>query len=144
MVVSHKETADKNVCRHLLHSPTHRAVFFSRHETNIGSLRVDGAERIYAHLLFVATLALKADDTIYGCKQSVILATAHIVAWMDLRAALAHEDIARQYKLAVCALGAEALRFAVPSVAGGAHSLFVGEHLQIHAKHFFLHFHMQL
>lgn len=62
--------------------------------------------RVNAYLLLVSSLALEFYDTACKSKQCVVTAAANIVARMDLRASLAHEDIARKDILSVCALDA--------------------------------------
>ena len=54
---------------------------------------------------------------------------------MELRATLTHENVAREDELTVIALYAKALRMAVTTVTGGAHSLLVSEELKIHLEH---------
>ena len=70
-----------------------------------------------------------------GGGQNIWLQTGHVVAGMDARATLTHENVAREHELTVGALGAQTLRVAVAAVAGGAHSLFMREKLQIHLEH---------
>ena len=57
-------------------------------------------------LLFISSLAFEFHDTACKSKQCVVTATANIVARMDLRASLTHEDITREDILSVCALDA--------------------------------------
>ena len=62
-------------------------------------------------------------------EQGVVAALAHVDAGVDVGAALAHQDITRQHKLAVAALHAQALGLGVAAVLGGAAALLVGEEL---------------
>jgi hypothetical protein len=50
---------------------------------------------------------------------------------MDVRTALAVQDIAGLDKLAVRSLGAKALGLGITAVLGGSHALLVSEKLQI-------------
>ena len=60
---------------------------------------------------------------------------------MNVRATLLDEDIARQHKLAVCALHTKTLGLGVTAVLGGTHSFFMCEQLNIYLQHT-LHLHI--
>ena len=62
--------------------------------------------RVNAYLFFVSSLALEFHDAACKSKQCIVTAAANIVARVDLRAPLAHEDIAREDILPICALDA--------------------------------------
>src|SRR5690606_10929852 len=57
--------------------------------------------------------------------QRVVLAHADVYAGVEARAALAHDDAARQDGLAAVHLDAKALRFGVAAVPGGTAALFL-------------------
>src|SRR5690606_8895639 len=58
-------------------------------------------------------------------EERVVLATADVVAGVEVRTALADDDLARVHDLATEALDAEALRVRVATVARGARTLLV-------------------
>lgn len=91
---------------------------------------------IDADLLLVAAQALEAHDAVFLGKQGVILADAHVEAGMDVGAALTHQDVASQNELTIGALRAQTLAFAVAAVAGGAHTFFMSEQLNVYFKHY--------
>ena len=68
-------------------------------------------------------------------EQGVIAALAHVDAGVDVRAALADQDIAGQHELTVGALDAQTLGLGITAVAGGTHALFMGEKLQTYFQH---------
>src|SRR5690606_40698836 len=80
-------------------------------------LSSDDADRL------AATLGAELDGTGGQREQGVVLATADVVTGVELRAALADEDLARVDELAAEALDAEALGVGVAAVPGGAGTL---------------------
>ena len=67
--------------------------------------------------------------TVDQSKQSVIGATANIVAGMDVGSSLTDDDIAGKYALTVSGLYAQALGFAVTAVLGRTDTFFVSKEL---------------
>ena len=80
-------------------------------------------------------LGLETDDTVYLCKESVILAQAYVGAGMEVGTALANQNVAGEDELTISALGAETLGFAVTTVAGGAYALLMSKELQVDVHH---------
>ena len=70
----------------------------------------------YADLLAVAAHALERDAAVHQGKQGVVAAAADILTRMDMGAALADQDIAGEYELAVAALYAETCRLGIAAV----------------------------
>lgn len=91
---------------------------------------------IDADLLAVSAHALKLNLAVDEREQRIVRTAADVVAGVDVRAALLDEDVARKNELAVRALRAEALGLGITAVAGGTHSLFMCEQLQVYFKHF--------
>ena len=87
-------------------------------------------------LLAVLTQTLKADDAVSLGEQGIIRALAHVRAGVDVSAALAHQDVARQDELTVGALGAKTLGLGITAILRGAHTFFMGEELQRNVQHF--------
>ena len=94
-----------------------------------------GSLGVHADLFFAGVLRLETDDAIDLGEQGIVLADAHVVARMEVRAALAHEDVAGEHELAVRTLGSEPLALAVTAVARGTDALFMCKQLQIHLEH---------
>ena len=92
-------------------------------------------DRIDAALGLLLAQALETDDAVHQRKQRVIATDAAVRARMDVGAALTVEDVASQHKLAVGALGAQALGLAVAAIVGGTGALLMREELKIHRKH---------
>lgn len=86
-------------------------------------------------LLAVLAQALETDNTVSLGKEGIVGADAHVLAGVNVRAALAHQDIAGQNKLTVSTLGAQALGLRITAVLGGAHTFFMGEELQTDIQH---------
>ena len=59
---------------------------------------------VNADLLFAKVLGFKANNAVDGCKERIVLADADVGAGMEMRAALTHENIAREHELTVRAL----------------------------------------
>ena len=89
-----------------------------------------------ADLLAVAADALEADLAVGKGEQRVVAAAAHVLARMDVGAALTHQNVASQHELPVSALGAKALGLGITAVLGGAHTFFMGKELQRNVQHF--------
>ena len=85
--------------------------------------------RIYAYFTFVTTGTFIRNLTGNLGKQRIILTDTYVSAGMEVRAALANEDIARLADNAVMQLNAETLSFAVATVTCTAHPLLMGEEL---------------
>ena len=68
-------------------------------------------------------------------EERVIAADADVLTGVELRPALADDDIPREHVLAAETLDAEALRIGVPAVAGRAGALLGREKLQIEYEH---------
>lgn len=84
-----------------------------------------GLLRVNGNLLAVLTQALEANNALNLCEQGVVRTTANVYARMDLRAALANEDVACRYGLTVCALNAQSLGLGVTAVLGRTCALFM-------------------
>ena len=85
---------------------------------------------VHADLFLILAHSLKTDHAVDQCKQSIILAAAHVDAGMDLGASLSDEDIACENKLTARALGTKPLRRAVSTVSRTTYALLVSEKLQ--------------
>ena len=94
-----------------------------------------GVHGINADLLLVAAQSLETHNAVFEGEQGVIAADAHVQAGMDVRAALADDDVTGQRKLTIGALAAQTLAFAVAAVTGRAHTFFMGEKLKIQLQH---------
>ena len=70
-------------------------------------------------------LRFETYNTIYLCKQSIILADPYVNAGMEMSAALPNKNITSQNKLPVCALRSKAFRLAVTPVPGRAYAFLV-------------------
>ena len=86
-------------------------------------------------LLAVLAQALETDNTVSLGKEGIVGADAHVLARVNVRAALAHQDVAGQNKLTVSTLGAQALGLGITAVLGGAHTFFMGKELQTDIQH---------
>jgi hypothetical protein len=84
------------------------------------------------NLLSVLAETLETHLAVREREKRVVSAAAYVRTRIYVRAALSHEDIAREHKLAVAALDAEPLGLAVAPVTGTADALLVGEQLQIY------------
>jgi len=73
-----------------------------------------------------ATSAVRSELDGAGCEseQGVVLASAHVVAWVEVGATLAHDDLAGVDQLATEALHAKALGIGVAAVTGTGNALF--------------------
>ena len=88
------------------------------------------------NLLTILAQTLEADNTVGLGKEGIVGADAHILAGVNVRAALTHQDVAGQNELTVSALGAKALGLGITAVLGGAHTFFMGKELQRNVQHF--------
>src|SRR5882672_11490408 len=79
--------------------------------------------RIHADLLPLFVLVLELHDSVDDGEERVVRGTAHIPAWMELGAALDHDDASRGHELTAVPLDAEVLGVRVATVAGGADAL---------------------
>ena len=86
-------------------------------------------------LLAVLAQALETDNTVSLGKEGIVGADAHVLAGVNVRAALTHQNVAGQNELTVSTLGAKALGLGVTAVLGGAHTFFMGEELQTDIQH---------
>ncbi len=84
---------------------------------------------VNGNALAVLANALETDDAAHLREQGIVRPAANVDARMDLRAALADEDIPGGDVLAVGALHAKALGFGITAVLGRADALLVGEKL---------------
>ena len=91
--------------------------------------------RVDRDLLAVLAQALETDNTVSLGKEGIVGADAHVLAGVNVRAALTHQDVAGQNKLTVSTLGAQALGLGITAVLGGAHTFFMGEELQTDIQH---------
>ena len=71
---------------------------------------------VNADLFAVAAQTLKLNAAIHQCKEGIVGTSAHVLARMNVCATLFDEDIARQHKLAVCALHTKTLGLRVTAV----------------------------
>ena len=79
--------------------------------------------------------ALETDNTVSLGKEGIVGADAHVLAGVNVRAALAHQDVAGQNKLTVSTLGprrldSESRPFLVEPIP-----FFMGEELQTDIQH---------
>ena len=82
---------------------------------------------VNAYLFLISALALEFYNAVFECEERIVSADAYVVARVNFRAALAHENAAREYALSVLTLDTEAFRFAVAAVVGGTGTLFMSE-----------------
>src|SRR5690606_20001911 len=87
-----------------------------------------------AHTLALLAVALEAHIAVDLGEERVVLAESYIHARMELGPPLANEDAACAHLFTGMTLHTQALRLAVAPVARAAHSLLVGEKLQIDAN----------
>ena len=80
-----------------------------------------------ADLFLILAYSLETDDAVLQRKEGVILATTDIDTGMDLGAPLSDENIARENKLTVRALGTEPLRRTVSTVPRATYALLMSE-----------------
>ena len=80
---------------------------------------------------------LKADSAAGSGKKGIVASAAHVLAGVNVGAALANEDITSQDKLAVGTLGTQALGLGIAAVLGGAAALLMSEKLQTNMNHNF-------
>lgn len=86
-------------------------------------------------LLAILAQALETDNTVSLGKEGIVGADAHVLAGVNVRAALTHQDVAGLDELTVGTLGAKALGLGITAVLGGAAALLVGEELQTDHHH---------
>ena len=72
---------------------------------------------VYRDLLAVFAHALKLDNALDQGKQGVVPAASHVVAGMNLGAALTIDDVTGFYNLAAELFTAESLTIRIPAVA---------------------------
>jgi hypothetical protein len=87
--------------------------------------------RINASLFSVTAEAFKTENTVNQGKKRIVFAQTHICSGMDVGSALAIENIAGFYELAVRALRAEALGLRIAAVLCGADTLFMSKKLKV-------------
>ena len=92
--------------------------------------------RVNRNLLTILAQTLETDNTVSLGKEGIVGADAHVLAGVNVRAALTHQNVAGQNELTVSTLGAKALGLGVTAVLGGAHTFFMGEELQTNVQHF--------
>src|SRR5436853_48130 len=81
--------------------------------------------RVHAYALFIARHVFKFDKASGGGEQGVVATEADVLASVELRAMLAHNDHTRLDLLPVIQLDAEALTPAVSAVAAAAAAFFM-------------------
>ena len=86
-------------------------------------------------LLTILAQTLETDNTVSLGKEGIVGADTHVLAGVNVRAALTHQNVAGQNELTVSTLGAKALGLGVTAVLGGAHTFFMGEELQTDIQH---------
>jgi hypothetical protein len=91
---------------------------------------------VYGDLFAIAAEPLETDLSVDKGKKCVVASDTDVRAGMDLRSALADENVAGEYELAVGALRTESFGLGITAVAGGTDALFVGKELQAYVKHF--------
>src|SRR5213076_872452 len=88
--------------------------------------RLAGSGRLDAHrALALGALHREVDLAVREREQRVVAAQAHVLARVELRAALAHDDVPGLDGLATIDLHAQVLRVRIAAVAGGTACLFV-------------------
>jgi hypothetical protein len=85
--------------------------------------------------VFAIAAHRKLHDTVGQCEERVIFPKPDVFARTNTRAALTHQDVARDDELAAETLDAEALRVGVAAVPSGAGTLLGGEELEIEKEH---------
>ena len=80
-------------------------------------------------------LGLETDYAVDLGEKGIILADTDVGAGMEVSAALANEDVAREDKLTVSTLGPQTLGFAFTTVAGATNALFMCKKLKIEFEH---------
>src|SRR5579872_5606577 len=91
-------------------------------------------DRAHVDVLAVA-VHRKLYDAVRQCEQRVVLTHPDVFARADARAALAHQDVARNNLLAAEALDAQPLCVGVAAVPGGTRALFGSEELKVEYEH---------
>lgn len=91
------------------------------------SLRFSVSYSIHADLALIAAAALECDLPCHLGKQGIILADPHIVAGMEMSAALTDQDAPRRHHRIRLRLYAEALGRTVASIARAADTLFMSK-----------------
>ena len=91
--------------------------------------------RMHGNLLAILALALELDMAVNQSKQGVVAADTDVDAGMDVGAALANKNVARENELTVGALGTKALGLGVTAVLGRAHTFFMSEELKTNVHH---------
>ena len=86
-------------------------------------------------LLAVLAQTLEADNAVRLGEQGVVAADTDVDAGMDVGAALANKNVARENELTVGALGTKALGLGVAAVLGRAHTFFMSEELKTNVHH---------
>lgn len=73
---------------------------------------------LYGTNMHVVLLAsLEFDDAVSKCEEGVVLATPDVLAWGDVRATLANDDLTGLDGLTPVDLGTESLRVRIATVA---------------------------
>ena len=90
---------------------------------------------IHASLLAILAELLEAEHAVRLGEQSVVAADTDVDAGMDVGAALANKNVARENELTVGALGTKALGLGVAAVLGRAHTFFMSEELKTNVHH---------
>jgi len=67
--------------------------------------------------LALTILPLELNHTIYQCEQRVVIATTNVVAGMDPRPALAHDDVPGKHPLTTELLDTESLRVGIAAIS---------------------------
>ncbi len=89
------------------------------------------SSRIDANFFLVAAETLEAYDAVNLCEQRIIAAAANVFTRVDFRPALAVQNGAAGYELAVRALRTKAFRFGVTAVLRGTYPFLRREELEI-------------
>src|SRR5215471_16881829 len=75
----------------------------------------------------------KLDITLDQCEQRMVTPNTNMVARVDLRTTLAHNNAACRYVLPIVAFHAEHLGVAIPTISGTTHTLFMCHDLFLRA-----------
>ena len=81
--------------------------------------------RVYANLLETEMLRLKTNHAVYLGEERIVFSDTDVIAGMEMRSALANQDVARKNELTVSTLGSKTLRLAVTAVSGTADAFFM-------------------
>src|ERR1043166_4118005 len=86
---------------------------------------VSGGDGVHRNLLAPLVLPFERHPPVHHREEGVVVGAANVLAGVELRAALAHDDVPGDHLLAAVLLHAEVLRVAGAAVLRGADALLV-------------------